>query len=82
VPTVVAYYLISWALKEVPPSTVAVYIYLQPLIAFLAAPALLGEAFTWRTAIAAALVFAGVAITTWPRKQRDLPVSEIEISGS
>jgi drug/metabolite transporter (DMT)-like permease len=82
VPTVVAYYLISWALKEVPPTTVAVYIYLQPLIAFLAAPALLGEAFTWRTAIAAALVFAGVAITTWRRKQTQIPVSDIEVSRS
>jgi drug/metabolite transporter (DMT)-like permease len=77
VPTVVAYYLISWALKEVPPSTVAVYIYLQPLIAFAVAPAVLGETFTWRTAIAAILVFAGVAITTWRRKRRGPQLSEI-----
>lgn len=63
VPTAIAYYLNAWALKHVPPSTVAVYIYFQPLIAFLAAPAILGEAFTWRTAVAAALVFSGVAIT-------------------
>src|SRR6185436_2784499 len=53
VPTVLAYYLISSALQTVPPTTVAVYIYLQPLIAFLVAPALLGEAFTMRTAVAA-----------------------------
>ncbi|HYX31144.1 MAG TPA: DMT family transporter, partial [Pyrinomonadaceae bacterium] len=80
VPTVVAYYLLSAALKEVAPSTVAVYIYLQPLIAFLAAPALLGEAFTMRTAIAAALVFAGVGITTRRRKQRSVQMAEIEIT--
>lgn len=82
IPTILAYYLLSAALKDVPPSTVAVYIYLQPLIAFLVAPAVLGEAFTWRTAIAAALVFAGVGITTLRRRQRAAPVSEIEISRS
>ena len=45
--------------------------------AFLVAPAVLGETFTWRTAIAAILVFAGVAITTWRRKRRGLLLSEI-----
>ncbi|MGH9905472.1 MAG: DMT family transporter, partial [Pyrinomonadaceae bacterium] len=34
VPTVAAYYLNAWALTRVPPSTVATYIYLQPLIAY------------------------------------------------
>jgi drug/metabolite transporter (DMT)-like permease len=74
VPTAIAYYLNVWALKYVPPSTVAVYIYFQPLIAFLVAPAILGEAFTWRTAIAAALVFGGVAITA--RRKRGVVANE------
>ena len=82
VPTVLAYYLLSAALKEVPPSTVAVYIYVQPLIAFMIAPAVLGEAFTMRTAVAAVLVFAGVAITTSRRRQRAMAVTEIEVSRS
>ena len=80
VPTILAYYLLTAALKQVPPSTVAVYIYLQPLIAFLVAPAILGEAFTWRTAIAAGLVFAGVAITTRRRKRRNRLTAGIDIS--
>jgi len=80
IPTVAAYYLITAALKDVPPSTVAVYIYLQPLIAFLVAPKVLGEAFTMRTAVAAALVFAGVAITTRRRRKPEMPLNEIEIS--
>jgi drug/metabolite transporter (DMT)-like permease len=80
VPTILAYYLLTAALKQVPPSTVAVYIYLQPLIAFLIAPAILGEAFTWRTAFAAALVFAGVAITTRRRQRTDPLITETEIS--
>jgi drug/metabolite transporter (DMT)-like permease len=80
IPTVAAYYLITAALKDVPPSTVAVYIYLQPLIAFLIAPKVLGEAFTMRTAIAAVLVFAGVAITTRRRRKSEMPMTEVEIT--
>jgi len=62
--TVVCYYLNSWALSRVPPSTVAVYIYLQPLIAFVLAPIVLGESVSSRVIIASLLVFAGVAVVT------------------
>jgi drug/metabolite transporter (DMT)-like permease len=65
VPTVGAYYMNAWALARVAPSTVAVYIYLQPLIAFMLAPWLLHESWNSRTWVAAALIFAGVAIVTW-----------------
>jgi len=64
VPTVGAYYLNGWALARVAPSTVAVYIYLQPLIAFALAPMILGETWNSRTWIASALIFAGVAVVT------------------
>ena len=63
-PTVGAYYLNAWALTKVPPSTVAIYIYLQPLIAFGFAPLFLGEQWNYRTIIAALLIFAGVAVVT------------------
>jgi len=63
-PTVGAYYLNASALTKVPPSTVAVYIYLQPLIAFGFAPLLLGEHLSWRTGVAAILIFAGVGVVT------------------
>lgn len=62
--TVVCYYLNSWALARVPPSTVAVYIYLQPLITFALAPLVLGEKVESRVIIASLLVFAGVAVVT------------------
>jgi drug/metabolite transporter (DMT)-like permease len=62
-PTVAAYYLNAWALTKTPPSTVAIYIYLQPLIAFGFAPLFLGEEWNSRTIIAAVLIFAGVALT-------------------
>ena len=63
-PTVGAYYLNAWALTQVSPSTVAVYIYFQPLVAFSFAPLLLGERWTARTGIATLLIFAGVGLVT------------------
>ncbi|MDQ3804178.1 MAG: DMT family transporter [Acidobacteriota bacterium] len=66
VPTVGAYYLNAWALERAAPSTVAVYIYLQPLIAYAVAPLVLGAEEGWnaRTWVATALIFAGVAVVT------------------
>ena len=75
VPTVGAYYLNAWALGRVPPSTVAVYIYLQPLIAFSLAPLLLGEKLSWRTLIAALLIFTGVLVVT--RRGRSRAIREV-----
>ena len=74
-PTVVAYYLNAWALTKVTPSTVAIYIYLQPLIAFGFAPLFLGEQFNSRTIIAALLIFAGVAVVT--KRGRSRAIKEI-----
>src|SRR5205085_10840264 len=65
VPTVGAYYLNAWAQARVEPSTVAVYIYLQPLIAFALAPLVLNEKWNPRTWLASLLIFAGVAAVTW-----------------
>ncbi len=64
VPTVVVYYLNAWALIRVPPSIVAIYIYLQPLLAFGLAPIVLGERWSSRTVLAGVLIFAGVAVVT------------------
>lgn len=72
VPTVGAYYLNAWALARVSSNTVAVYVYLQPLIAFVLAPILLGENLSWRVLIAAVLVFAGVALVTRGNRSRAL----------
>lgn len=75
VPTVGAYYLNAWALARVEPSTVAVYIYLQPLIAFILAPLVLNEPLSSRTWIAALLIFAGVAIVS--RRTRSVALEEV-----
>ena len=77
VQTVGAYYLNAWALERVEPSTVAVYIYLQPLFAFTLAPLFLGadEQLGLRHAVATALIFAGVGVVTIGR--RGSPVEEV-----
>jgi drug/metabolite transporter (DMT)-like permease len=68
VPTLLAYYLNAWSLTRVMPSTVATYIYLQPLIAFGLAPLVLGERWSMRTTLACIMVFSGVAIVTSRRR--------------
>lgn len=63
-PTIMAYFWNAWALARVEPSIVAVYIYLQPLIGFLAAIFFLGERFSGRLLFSAIMVFAGVFLVT------------------
>ena len=62
--TAVPYFLNAWALARVDPSTVAVFVYLQPLIGFALAVIFLGETLDFRFIIAALLVFGGVFLTT------------------
>ena len=72
-PTAGAYYLNGWALARVPASTVAVYIYLQPLIAFAVAPIILGESLNLHTVFASLLIFTGVLVVTrrrWRAEKR------------
>ena len=62
--TAAPYLLNAWALSKVNPSTVAVFVYLQPLIGFGLAVALLGEKISLIFIISAALIFAGVFLVT------------------
>jgi drug/metabolite transporter (DMT)-like permease len=73
-PTAGAYFLNAWALARVPPSTVAVYIYLQPLIAFVLAPIVLGETLRLRAIISSLLILTGVIVVT--RRKRSKPINE------
>lgn len=64
VPTIVAYGLNAWALARSTPTTVTIYIYLQPLLAALLARLQLGYAISSRAGLAALLILGGVAVTT------------------
>lgn len=62
--TAMPYFFNAWALSKVDPSTVSVFVYLQPVIGFLTAVALLGERIGMNFIIAAAFIFAGVFLVT------------------
>lgn len=59
-PTTLAYLLNMYALQHVRASTIAVYVFLQPLIAGVAGVWVRGESFGWSMAGAAACMLAGV----------------------
>ena len=62
--TAAPYLLNAWAITRVNPSTVAVFIYLQPMVGFLMAVLFLGEHIDFKFIIAAALIFTGVFLVT------------------
>jgi drug/metabolite transporter (DMT)-like permease len=59
-PTAGAYVMISWTLARAEASLVALFIYLQPLIAAFLGIVFQGEILTGRTMLGGALIFAGV----------------------
>ena len=67
--TVLPYLWNSWALARTEASKVAFYVFLQPLIASVLAVIVLRERFAPRTAVAAALIFAGLAISVAGRSR-------------
>jgi drug/metabolite transporter (DMT)-like permease len=67
--TALPYLLNAWALARVDPSTVAIFIYLQPLIGFVLAAVFLGEALTAAFFLAAIFIFTGLFLAT----KRQLP---------
>jgi drug/metabolite transporter (DMT)-like permease len=66
--TVVPYLLNSWALARTHASRVAAYVFLQPVIAATLAIVVLGERPGWRTLVAAALIFGGLAVSLRPAR--------------
>ncbi|MBS1961576.1 MAG: DMT family transporter [Bdellovibrionales bacterium] len=58
--TLAAYFLNFWALKYAKPSQVALFIYLQPIIAAGIAYVWFGEKMSFRVAVSSALIFLGM----------------------
>ncbi|MFZ5482067.1 MAG: DMT family transporter [Myxococcota bacterium] len=67
-PTIGTYWLNLFALRTVPSSVVALFVYLQPFVAAALAIPLLGERPTVRAVAALLLTFAGVWVATRPRR--------------
>jgi drug/metabolite transporter (DMT)-like permease len=64
--TVFSYYLINWALARADSSRVALFVYVQPVVATGVACVFFGEALTARTVLSAAFLFMGVYFATRP----------------
>lgn len=64
-PTVVTYLIYVWGLRHVEASGVAVYTYVQPVVAGALAVWWAGERFSLRLGLGAAAIFAGVAAVQW-----------------
>lgn len=70
-PSVGAYFLSVWALERTASSQVAMWVYIQPVLTAAAAPAILGERVTARAALAAAAIFAGLAVVIWGHQRAE-----------
>ena len=63
--TILGYSSYVYALKYLPVSTVALYAYVNPIIAVILGTLILAEPFSWRIVAAAAMVFAGITVVRW-----------------
>jgi drug/metabolite transporter (DMT)-like permease len=61
--SILAFTAYGYALSHLPVTTVSTYAYVNPVVAVLAGVVVLGEQFTWREGLGAALVLASVVIT-------------------
>ena len=69
-PTAFTYLASAWALTHTRATVVGIYVYVQPVFATVMAMYFLGEHLDRRIAVAAALVFAGIALVSWPRQDQ------------
>ncbi len=76
--TVITYFLNSWALARVHSSSVALFIYLQPVISILFGWVVIHEEPTLRMLLAVLTIFSGLSLALWqnPRSQNMPPLAE------
>jgi drug/metabolite transporter (DMT)-like permease len=84
--SILAFTAYGYALSHLPVTTVSTYAYVNPVVAVLAGIMFLGEQFTWREGLGAALVLASVIITlhrshstSHPAPVRDAQMPEAEM---
>ncbi|MCU0671820.1 MAG: DMT family transporter [Myxococcota bacterium] len=71
VPTLLTYLLNAWALRYASSSTVAIFIYLQPIVGLALAVTVLDEPLGLRAGLGTLAVFCGIALVTWRGARRD-----------
>jgi drug/metabolite transporter (DMT)-like permease len=78
--SIVAFSAYIWLLKQVAPSLVATYAFVNPIVAVVLGILLAGESFTALTLVASALIVIGVAlVVTAPRPPSHPPRSRSDI---
>ena len=84
--SILAFTAYGYALSHLPVTTVSTYAYVNPVVAVLAGIIVLGEQFTWREGLGAALVLVSVVITlrrsrgtSRPARARDSERPEAEM---
>jgi drug/metabolite transporter (DMT)-like permease len=70
--SIIAFTAYIWLLRVVPPAKAGTYAYVNPVVAVALGWALAGEAVTWRTVIAAAIIILAVVLIT-SHRSRPLP---------
>lgn len=71
--TFLAYYFTAYGLQHLGASIAGTYIYTQPVFAVLIAILFLNESFTWQKGLSAVLIFAGVYLVSFHKKNRGRP---------
>jgi drug/metabolite transporter (DMT)-like permease len=84
--SILAFTAYGYALSHLPVTTVSTYAYVNPVVAVLAGILILGEQFTWREGLGAALVLVSVVVTlrrssstSRPAPARDGEIPEAEM---
>lgn len=77
--SVLVYYINGWALQRSSPSTVAVYIYIQPLITTIISMRVLDERLHGSTILAAVLIFAGILLVSLRIKEEMSRPDDLDI---
>jgi drug/metabolite transporter (DMT)-like permease len=79
--SILAFTAYGYALSHLPVTTVSTYAYVNPVVAVLAGIMFLGERFSWREGLGAALVLASVVITLRRSRStsRPAPTSDSEM---
>ena len=70
--TVITYLLIPFAQREIRPTTIGMYNYLQPMVASFIAIMWGHDTFTWNKPISGILIFAGVYLVTTSKSREDV----------
>ena len=78
--TFITYLLIPVAQKQIRPTTIGMYNYLQPMVASIIAMMWGQDSFSWTKPFAAILIFAGVYLVTTSKSREQLEMEKLKLA--